>query len=57
MRWDGRPLEHLQDSCLVELEALCLKLEPLFQFGDSLELLVLLIQQVGELLLVLACLP
>ena len=51
-----RPLEHLQDPRLVQLKTLRLELEPLFEIGDLLELLVLFVQEVAEFLLVTACL-
>ena len=51
------PLQHLQDPGFVGTQIVCLELEPLLQFGDPPELPILLLQELRELLLVLAGFP
>ena len=48
------PVQHLEDSGLVCLQALSLQLEPLLQLCDPLQLPVLLVEQSRDLLFVVA---
>ena len=48
------PVQHLEDSGLVCLQALGLQLDPLLQLCDPAQLPILLVEQSRELLLVFA---